>query len=156
MLHDAPMAFQFPVSRSVRAGIFIGAACGAIFICIVAWSWPTLWTGYAWQRLLSVAAALVWLMACSMAFKQWRATRRGYLVWQAGAWAYLETGSTEGHVRVRALHCVWDAQHFLLLRIVLEHASHSHPHWVWLDQAMGPMLWADLRRAVIFWQQGAR
>lgn len=155
MLHDAPIAFQFPVSRSVRAGIFMGAVCMLAAAALIAWSLPIALTGFVWQQLLSLVAALWWAGACVQAYKQWRATLSGYLVWQAGAWSWQVTRASQIPLRISTLHCIWDGQGFLLLRVVLDRAAGARAHWLWLDQEMEPRLWADLRRAVVFWKYSA-
>lgn len=160
MLHDAPTAFQFPVSRSVRAGFFVAAVCLAAAHAIVGWSWSLWPTGFVWQRMVSVAAACAWALASVHAFRQWLRFAGGHLQWQRHAWAWQDTsGQPQQASHVHTLDCVWDGQTFLLLRLqwtqpqTPQAAQRPRVHWLWLDQRMAPGLWGDMRRAVLHWRQ---
>lgn len=160
MLNDAPVAFQFPVSPSAKAGIFISAVGVCVAGVIVCWSLPILSSGFVWQRLFALAALFVWALAAAQAWRHWRASPRGHLLWQAGQWAWQADNSSVPVIRVAALDCVWDGQGVVLLRMVLEQTAHPHSHvrshWLWLERNMHVQLWGDVRRAVIFWQQQQR
>lgn len=157
MLHDAPAAFQFPVSRSVRAGFFVSALCLAAAGVLLGWSWPILATGFAWQYMVMVGALLVWLMASAQAFRQWRTSPRGRLLWQGHAWAWQESHPSlhpvPKTVPIPAFECVWDGQSFLLLRVQWAQARRRQVHWLCVERSMSPALWSELRRAVLYWRR---
>lgn len=160
MLHDTPTAFQFPVSRSVRAGFFVAVVCLAAALVIVCWSWSVWPTGFVWQRMVSVAATCVWALASVHAFRQWQCSASGRLQWQRHGWAWQDAAGQPPQVsHVHTLDCVWDGQSFLVLRLqwmqpqTAQGAQQPRVHWLWLEQRISPELWGDMRRAVLYWRQ---
>ena len=87
-------------------------------------------------------AALVF--AGVAAFRGWKNSPIGQLVWDGQLWRWESHGYQTG-VAEQALFVIADFQSLLLLR--LENQAHASL-WLWAEQKAFPARWLDLRRAV--------
>ncbi len=135
-MHSAP-AVSFPVGRSRFQGGLIGLliACGVL--TVTAWSLQA--DALGWRHGLAASVCLatsVWA-----AWHGWH-TPKGSLAWDGAAWYW----AVDAQSSVVAPEVVIDLQQLVLLR--LRDPAGAFVTWVWLDEALNPLRWVALRRAL--------
>jgi hypothetical protein len=133
-MHSAP-SVSYPVGRSRFALAFLAVAWLAGVAGLVAWRMQV-----AASPLQDLAAAAAILVPGVVALRGWLRSPEGTLSWDGEGWTWAsgragESGSPDA---------VLDIQRVLLLRW----KGGTITRWLWLERAMQPARWDDLRRAV--------
>lgn len=135
-MHSAP-AVSFPVGRSRFEAWLTGSVilCGFLVVSI----WCLQVDALGWRHWLAVA---FWLVTAWMAAWHWWHTPKGSLAWDGAAWYW----AVKTQSLMVAPEVVMDLQQLVLLR--LRSPADARVTWVWLDQALNPLRWVALRRAI--------
>ena len=135
-MHSAP-AVSFPVGRSR----FVAWMTGSVIVCgfLVVSVWCLQVDALGWRQWL---AATLWLMTSWLAGWHWWHTPKGNLAWDGAAW-YWAVGA---QALVVVPEVVLELQQLLLLR--LRAPSDAHVIWIGVEQALNPLRWVALRRAL--------
>ena len=116
------------------AGLWLAGLFAVLF-------WLKVSRSIDWRAFLA-AAALVF--AGIAAFKGWKNSPIGQLVWDGQLWRWESQGYQTGAAE-QTLFVIADFQNLLLLR--LENQAHASL-WLWAERKALPERWLDLRRAV--------
>ena len=133
-MHSAP-SVSYPVGRSRFALLLVVLAWLAGAAGIVAWRLQV-----PASLLHSLAVAGVAVAGGAIAWRGWARSPTGMLSWDGTAWTWsAPAGAEPGSVQA-----VLDIQRVMLLRWQAGRTT----RWLWLERAMQPPSWDDLRRAV--------
>jgi hypothetical protein len=133
-MHSAP-SVTYPVGRSRFALAFVVLAWLAGAAGVAAWR-----IGVAAPALQVFAAVAAVVAFGAAALHGWLRSPAGTLSWDGAGWTWSgPAGAESGSPRT-----VLDAQRVMLLRWDCGRTT----RWLWLERAMQPSSWDDLRRAV--------
>lgn len=133
-MHSAP-SVSYPVGRSRFALLVVVVAWIAGAAGIAAWRLQVAATPLQ----VAVAAAAL-LVPGAIALRAWARSPHGTLSWNGEGW----TWSAGADGEPGSAQAVVDVQRVLLLRW---HSGRT-TRWFWVERAMQPSRWDDLRRAV--------
>jgi toxin CptA len=133
-MHSAP-AVTYPVGRSRFALAFLAFAWLAGGTGIALWRMKTAPTSMP----MFIATAAI-LIPGAMALRGWLRSPQGMLAWNGEGWTWAANGQGEPGTP----DAVLDLQSIVLLRWNCGNKS----QWLWLERALLPSRWDDLRRAV--------
>jgi len=135
-----PPAVQYPLQRSLRAGVFLLLLVAVVGCCALAWFFVPHGTVGAARRAVSVVLGLLWFASVLAAWSVWWRMPRGPLRWNGQTWSLPKMPMLQ-EPRVH-----WDVQTGLLLslRSIGQHGT----VWLWLEREHAPSYWHALRCAV--------
>lgn len=132
-MHSAP-SVSYPVGRSRFALLVAAVAWLAGAAGIVAWRLHV-----PASLLESLAVVAVVVAGGAIAWRAWARSPIGTLSWDGSAWTWSAGAAETGSVQA-----VLDIQRVMLLRWEAGRVT----RWLWLERAMQPSRWDDVRRAV--------
>ena len=133
-MHSAP-AVSYPVGRSRFALLLAAVAWLAGVAGVVAWRMQV---PASLTESLVVAFAVV--AGGAAAFHGWARSPTGTLSWDGADWTWSAAAGAEAG----SVQAVLDIQRVMLLRWNAGRVT----RWLWLERAMRPSSWDDVRRAV--------
>ncbi len=136
--HNAPPVV-YPLVRSRFQAVILAGIWFAGLLSVLLW----LNAGHSvdWRGFL--AAALV-VFAGIAAFRGWKHSPMGQLVWDGQLWRWESQSYPTGTAEL-TLFVIADFQSYLLIK--LQNQAHAGL-WLWAEQDAFPARWLDLRRAV--------
>lgn len=149
MTRTAPARLFYPLARPPRAlgwglAVLAGLAAAVQLLWLLQGAGPGPWP--------ALSGLLLWLAACTGAWRCWRHWPQGRLEWDGAQWWLQRLHTARPGWQPLALRAApqvcCDVQDWLLLRVSL---PARRDHWLWLRRASAPASWGDLRRAV-YWR----